>query len=123
MLNLFGQILDNEKRKSLLLDSIRLEKTNSVNIVRKVIFVVTSLLNDRSERKNFKFLLTDGAAYCLKVGKILKDEYSDLKHIICACHNLHLVAEEVRKNSNLANSFISDLKKPNKKQVQPDDLL
>ncbi len=31
--------------------------------------------------------------------------------MVCLCHNLHLVAEEVRKQNPLANSFISELKK------------
>ncbi len=60
---------------------------------------------------NFKYLITDGAPYCLKVGKALKTEFPDLQHIVCLCHNLHLVAEDIRKTNVKGNKFVSLLKR------------
>ncbi len=111
ILNLFGYILDNHPKLLVLLDSVELEKTNSFNIVKEVNFTIASLVRDRHQRKNFKFLITDGAAYCLKVGRMLKDDYPQLRHLVCFCHNLHLLAEEVRKINARANLFIAELKK------------
>lgn len=54
--------------------------------------------------------MTDGASYCLSIGKELKLIYPDLKHIVCICHNLHLLAEEVRKLNPFTNTFVAKLK-------------
>lgn len=55
-------------------------------------------------------MITDGAAYCLSVGRELKLNYTSLNHLVCFCHNLHLLAETIRSLCSSANEFISKLK-------------
>ncbi len=93
------------------IDTIKLIKANSDNIVKEVKFLLRALIQNRCSRHNFKFLVTDGATYCLKVGRLLKDEYVEMKHIVCVCYNIHLLAEELKKKYNNTNEFVSLLKK------------
>lgn len=46
ILNIFGQVLENTFKKPVLLESIELNKTNSDNIMREIIFLVPKLMND-----------------------------------------------------------------------------
>ncbi len=93
ILNLFGKVLDNTPRPPVLIDTIKLVKTNSDNILKEVKFILGALIQNRRSKHNFKFLVTDGAAYCLKVGRLLKEEFVEMKHVVCVCHNIHLLAE------------------------------
>ncbi len=78
----------------------------------QLIYLIPKLTGDDIENKNnFKVLITDGAPYCVKLGKDVKKYFNDVKHVICLCHNLHLLAEEIRKQNLLVNLFIVELKK------------
>lgn len=111
ILNIMAKVLDGTKQETYLINSICLDKTNTAQILSKLEFTLGSIIQCITLQHRFKYLVTDGAAYCLKVGKKLKELYPQLKHIVCLCHNLHLVAEEIRKSSILANKLISNLKK------------
>ncbi len=112
ILNIFGKTLENTASPILLLNTIELKKTNCETIFRELMFLIPNLTgDDQSNRNNFKAIITDGAAYCIKLGKELKKFFGNVKHVVCLCHNLHILAEEIRKKNNNANSFISELKK------------
>ncbi len=111
ILNIFGYTLTNNYQKPKLLDVIELKKTNSENILYEISFLLGSIIVNRGDRNNFRFLVTDGAPYCLKIGKVLKSKYDGLRHIVCICHNLHLLCEDIRKRFFLANDFVVKLKK------------
>ncbi len=75
-------------------------------------FIVPNLTGDElCNRNRFKAIVTDGSAYCLKLGREIKKLFGDVKHFVCLCHNLHLLAEELRKNNEIVNLFVSELKK------------
>ncbi len=111
ILNVFGRILNNKPNKAILIDTIRLEKTNSDNILKEINFIIASLIHDPQNKRHLKFLIADGAYYCLKIGRIIKEDYKNTKHIVCACHNVSLLCEEVRKIYPKGNIFISEFKK------------
>ncbi len=111
ILSIMGRPLNGNTKNSILLDILELDKTNSDNILCELRFILPKLIGSREQRNNFMFLLTDGAPYCLKVGRILKEEYSNLKHIVCACHNLNLLGEKIRNMSPIANEFVTLLKR------------
>ena len=69
------------------------------------------------EEINSRFLLflTDGVAYMLKVGKVLKETYPNLLHVTCINHGLNRVAEEVRSSFPLVDSFLASAKRIFKK--------
>ncbi len=46
----------------------------------------------------------------LEIGKDIKKYFGDVKHVVCLCHNLHLLAEEIRKKNDIINTFIAKLK-------------
>lgn len=55
--------------------------------------------------KNF---VSDGAAYMVKTGNILKEELNeDIYHIICMTHCLNLLAEDIRKHCPLSSKLVS----------------
>ncbi len=111
ILNIFGLVLDcDAPNKSYLLESTELSKTNSATILTVVNLVVANLISSSKNIGNFMVFVTDGAPYCLKIGRELKKLYFNMKHIVCICHNLSLVAEELRNQNQLANKFVSELK-------------
>ena len=109
ILNVMAKVLNGEKTKCYLISSVQLERTNTKNIVDSLNFILGSLIQSGCKKK-FKYLITDGAAYCLSVGRELKLNYTSLNHLVCFCHNLHLLAETIRSLCSSANEFISKLK-------------
>ncbi|QQP58237.1 Putative LOC100902024, partial [Caligus rogercresseyi] len=56
-------------------------------------------------------LITDGATYCLKAGRGLKELFLNMMHVACICHALNRVAELVRYEFPLVDELISEIKK------------
>lgn len=56
-------------------------------------------------------LVTDAAGYMLKAFKSLSITYPKMIHITCLAHGLSRVAEQVRAEFPLVNSYISDEKR------------
>ncbi len=55
-------------------------------------------------------LLTDGASYAIKAGKVLSQTISGLKHVTCVFHGLHNLAETIREVNWRVDKLISFLK-------------
>ena len=62
------------------------------------------------DKKLFKVLLSDQAAYMVKAGKNLKEIYECLIHISCIVHGMHRVCEEVRAMCSKLNQLITKVK-------------
>lgn len=88
-----------------------LEKTNAVNINQKIIQFLTSLYNGNLKFDNLRLLISDGAPYAIKVGKLLKSIFAEMKHVTCLCHMLHRICEYVRNENIKLDYCISELKK------------
>jgi len=111
ILNIMGQPLNGSVSRHYLIDITELERCNSVNIISELRFILPRLIQDKENRHLFLYMLTDGAPYCHKLGCLLKEDYPHMKHVVCLCHNLHLVVEDIRKNNTLLNQFIVEIKK------------
>lgn len=108
---LVGELSSGEAKKPFILNTIELEHVDSSSIVREINFTIQKFFSDASEALNFKLLISDKASYCLKVGKMLKIIYPDMKHVTCLCHGLHNFAELIRNRCPTINKFISKFKK------------
>lgn len=112
LLNIMIGTLDPQaSSKPFLIDVIEIETANAETIVPIILFNVNRVFASASQTTNFKLLLSDRAAYCLKVGRILKTSYPDLKHVTCICHGLHNFAETLRNRSPAVDKFVSEMKR------------
>jgi hypothetical protein len=51
--------------------------------------ILGAIIKNECFPDSFKYLITDGAAHCLRIGKELKNNHQNPKHKVCVCHNLH----------------------------------
>ena len=70
------------------------------------------------DRGLFKVLLSDCAAYMVKTGKNLKENYQCLIHITCLVHALHRVCEEVKAMCSKLNKLITTVKQIYRKSAK-----
>ena len=63
-----------------------------------------------TSKESFSLFLTDGAAYCLKAGKILKHLFRGVTHVTCISHVMHLSIDKARKCPEGADKCIATLK-------------
>lgn len=61
----------------------------------------------REHANQIILFITDGAAYMKKAGQLLKDVFTQMLHLSCVTHGLHLVAEDLRKHLPQADRGIS----------------
>ncbi len=86
------------------------KNTKATTLEQIVNKVIEPLLKSNFNKKNFKVFLSDGAAYCRKLGGILKENFNCL-HVICVCHNIHNFSEYLRKKYKKVDNLISFLKR------------
>lgn len=91
----------------LLLASKRLEKCTSEAILKVLLNTLTKF---NLSTDQVLMLMTDGAATMLCMGKSLKTKCSNLIHVTCKIHALHLVAETIRKSFPNVNDLIAQTK-------------
>ena len=53
-----------------------------------------------------RLLITDQASTMILAGQLLKNTFTNMKHVTCLAHALHRVAEQINKDNTLTNSFI-----------------
>lgn len=95
-----------------LISSLELEHTNSETINNRIIGEIYKFYEfDHSKVENIKLLLSDGAPYALKVGKLLRELIPHLKHVTCLCHAFHNICETIRNDSPNVNKVVSYFKK------------
>lgn len=80
------------------------------------VFVMDTLKNMWGESYDYKIgnvlvLSTDGVAYMLLSGRILKTYLPNLKHVTCLAHGLNRVAEKIRSLYPDVDLLISNVKK------------
>ena len=90
---------------------LELEKTNAVIINQKIIQTLTDLNKGEINYKNLKLVISDGAPYAVKVGKLLKSLFEDLKHVTCFCHMLHRIYEFIRSVNKILDYFKAEFKR------------
>lgn len=108
---MMGELNEDRAVKPFLLKTVEIDIADSSSIFREINFVLQKIFNSPSETLNFKLLLSDRAAYCLKAGELLKIAYPNIKHVTCLCHGLHNFSETIRSECKTINKFICKFKK------------
>lgn len=87
---------------------------NNQNIQQAVIGALFKTFGVDLDYGKVRLFLTDGAAYCLKAGRGLKQMFPNLLHVTCLCHGLNHVAETVRAEypTNSSQKWRRSLLKP-----------
>ena len=91
--------------------SFRVGKKNAVIINQKIIQTLTDLNKSEINHKNLKLVISEGAPYAVKVWKLLKSLFEDLKHVTCFCRILHRICEFIRSVNNRLDYFIAEFKR------------
>lgn len=91
--------------KKFIIDIKKINSKDSNTIFNEIELSLKKVNQNFIEKNQFKVLITDGATVCRKVGKIFKEKYG-VKHVICLCHNLHNLAETVRKELKTLGHFL-----------------
>ena len=84
---------------------------NNTTITNFVNDSLHALWPEKLVKENVLLLLTDSVNYMKKSGSTLSVMYSNLIHVTCIAHALHLLAEEIRRNFSDVDSLISNKKK------------
>ncbi|KAI5151005.1 hypothetical protein ENBRE01_1832 [Enteropsectra breve] len=85
---------------------MELVATNSENINRQSLKLLNDLFDsDISKFVNIKLLLSDGAKYALKAGRMLKELIPTMKHVTGICHVFHNFCETVRNDCDKINTM------------------
>ncbi len=116
ILNVLIKELSNNITKPEVLWSGEICQTNSLIIEEKILELIEPFIDNNRKKGNFKILVSDGAEYCKRVGRLLKEKISGLKHIICLAHNLHNLATTISNyyvNTSLFVKFFIKLFKNN----------
>lgn len=109
---LVGILNDDQPSQTYLVYCKELSKTNHATIAR---FIQDGLANlylpNPVPADKVALLVTDGAAYMIKAGTVLKIFYENLIHCTCLAHGLSRVAETIRLQFSLVNNLISNGKR------------
>ena len=90
---------------------------NVVNIetIQKIVMDTCGILWKGNMYPHLKLIISDQAAYMIKAVKQLKKNISfhksNLLHVSCVVHAIHLVCESIKKENVLVNTFLSKEKK------------
>jgi len=98
-------------RKSYLLVSKILEKTNNNTIAQFVNDCLRILWPEGGNGEKVLLMLSDAAPYMVKAAKNLKPFYSNLIHVTCAAHGIHRIAENIMDIFHEINDLINNGKK------------
>ncbi len=111
ILNVLIRKLDSDKPSEPdLLFSGEIHVTNSEVIHDVILKLLKNVIKGGFMKNYFRLLVTDGASYCDKVGKMLKLTFPNLYYIKCICHNIHNICEELVLKNNSANDLVCKLK-------------
>lgn len=97
--------------RPLLIELLDVESANNENIQQAITGALFKVLGNDLDYSKIRLLLTDGAAYCLKAGRGLKQMFPNLLHLTCLAHGLNRVAETVRYENPLVDQLIAEVKK------------
>ncbi|QQP39560.1 Putative LOC100902024, partial [Caligus rogercresseyi] len=102
-----GRFMD----RPFLLDLLDILAANNKNIKQAVTGTLFKVFGEDLDFNSLHLLITEGATYCLKAGRGLKELFPNMMHVACICHALIRVAELVRYEFPLVDELISEIKK------------
>jgi hypothetical protein len=84
-----------------LLKTIDLKSCNSDSISKEVIDLLIENFGGTISSNHFDAIMSDGASYCIRMGKILQTIFPEVIHITCVCHGLHRISEKIRNKCGI----------------------
>ena len=94
----------------MLLKMYELQKANASTVMQSIMDFCQKLWPTGIEFEKL-LVVTDQAPYMVSAVNQLKPLFPKLKHVTCLVHALHRVCESIRNEYDIANQFISALKK------------
>ncbi|PSN46709.1 hypothetical protein C0J52_14446 [Blattella germanica] len=88
-----------------------LQKANASTVMQSIMDFFQKLWPSGTESDKVLLVVTDQGPYMRSAIKQLKSLFPKLKHVTCLAHALHRVRESILNEYNIANEFISALKK------------
>ena len=87
-----------------------MERTNHSTVGQVLIPALQSLLGETYELSRVLVLLSDSAAYMIKMGKGLSTLLPNCVHITCLAHALHRLSESIRLRFNKVDRLVATVK-------------
>ena len=94
-----------------MVDFVNLGTANNVKVQQCVNWALFKVFGGDLDHEKVLLFLTDGAAYCVKVGKCLEELYPNILHCLCLAHGLNRVTELVRYSFPKVDKLIDEIKK------------
>ena len=110
VLNVMVGTLDGKAKKSMLVLTKFLEKTNNSTVQQGILDALNILYPKGISNEKLLLIVTDRAKYMLLAIKNLKEMFPNLHHVTCICHAIHNLCDKIRKENPLANKFIGLVK-------------
>ena len=79
-----------------LIEVAELEKTDNSTVTQLIITTLAKLYGSDIQYDQLRLLVSDAAAYMIKVGKKLKNSFTQMSHVTCLAHGFKQVSEFVR---------------------------
>lgn len=111
VLNILVFPLSGENVKPMLFKMYELEKANASTVMQSIMDFCQNLWPSGIAFEKLLLVVTDQAPYMVSAIKQLKPLFPKLKHVTCLVHALHRVCESIRNEYDIANEYISALKK------------
>ena len=89
VLNFLVGMLDGKEKKSILVLTKFLEKTNNTTVQQGILDALNILYPKGIQYEELCLIVTDRAKYMLLVIKNLKKMFPNLHHFTCICHAIH----------------------------------
>ena len=102
---------DNTPSRLYMVDFVNLGTTNNATVQHCVNSALFKVFGGDLDYEKLLLFLTDGAAYCVKAGKCLKELFPNILHCLCLAHGLNRVAELVRYSFPKVDKLIGEIKK------------
>ena len=110
VLNFLVGMLDGKEKKSILVLTKFLEKTNNTTVQQGILDALNILYPKGIQYEELCLIVTDRAKYMPLAIKNLKEMFPNLHYVTYICHAIHNLCDKIRKDNPLANKFIGLVK-------------
>ncbi len=76
-----------------------------------IIIFANKFISTPDNFRNFRLFLTYAAPYCIKAGSMLKNTFTNMKHVTCLAHAIHNFSETIRDLCPNTNRCIATITK------------
>ena len=106
---LIGSLEEGSVTVPYLVEIVECQVTNHSTIIQVIMDTLYRIFGSAHHEK-FTLLLSDGASYMIKAGKILKETYPKMLHVTCLAHCVQRLAEFIKSKFERQDKFIKRTK-------------